>query len=64
MNLIKIELLKLRRARFWLPLLVLPFLSVVYGSTNFAGNQSVLKQEWLSLWTQVYFFMEVFSFLV
>ncbi|WP_165209084.1 ABC transporter permease [Streptococcus tangpeifui] len=62
MALIKIELLKLRRARFWLPLLVLPLLSVVYGSVNFAGNIGVLKREWLSLWTQVYLFYGSFFF--
>lgn len=62
MTLVKIELLKLRRARFWLPLLILPLLSIIYGSVNFAGNIEILKREWLSLWTQVYLFYGSFFF--
>lgn len=62
MTLLKIECLKLRRARLWLPLLILPLLSVLYGSINFAGNQEILKSQWLSLWTQVYLFYGSFFF--
>lgn len=62
MTLLKIECLKLRRARLWLPLMILPLLSVLYGSINFAGNQEVLKSQWLSLWTQVYLFYGSFFF--
>ncbi|WP_317334570.1 ABC transporter permease [Streptococcus orisratti] len=62
MTLLKIECLKLRRARLWLPLLILPLLSVLYGSINYAGNQGILKKEWLSLWTQVYLFYGSFFF--
>ncbi|MGT2754518.1 ABC transporter permease [Streptococcus ovis] len=62
MTLIKIELMKLKGSWIWLPLLVLPLISVIYGSVNFAGNQSVLQREWLSLWTQVYLFYGMFFF--
>lgn len=62
MTLLKIECLKLRRARLWLPLLILPLLSVLYGSVNYAGNQGILHKEWLSLWTQVYLFYGAFFF--
>lgn len=62
MTLIKIELMKLKGSRLWIPLLVLPLISVIYGSVNYAGNQSVLQREWLSLWTQVYLFYGLFFF--
>lgn len=62
MKLLKIELMKLKGSWIWLPLLVLPLISVIYGSMNYAGNQSVLQKEWLSLWTQVYLFYGMFFF--
>lgn len=62
MTLFKVEVLKLRRARLWLPLLIMPLLSILYGSLNYAGNQGILQKEWLSLWTQVYLFYGLFFF--
>lgn len=61
-TLINIEWLKLKGSRIWLPILVLPLISVIYGSVNYAGNRGVLQHEWLSLWTQVYLFYGAFFF--
>ncbi|WP_236683005.1 ABC transporter permease [Streptococcus sp. X16XC17] len=54
--------MKLKRSRIWLPIFILPLISVLYGSVNFAANRSVLQREWLSLWTQVYLFYGAFFF--
>lgn len=50
------EILKLRRSLIWLPLVLLPSLSILFGTGNYLGNRGVLQQEWISLFTQVYFF--------
>ncbi len=53
-NLLKNELLKLKKASFFLALLIVPLLGVIFGSINYYMNTAVLKNEWISLWTQVY----------
>ncbi len=53
-KLLKNEILKLKRISFFLSLLIVPMLGVTFGSINYYMNTAVLKNEWISLWTQVY----------
>lgn len=53
---VEAEWLKLRRSRMWLILMSLPVVSVTIGCANYYFNQSVLQEEWYSLWTQVSLF--------
>lgn len=50
------EIVKMKRSTVWLSILILPLISVLFGSINFYFNQGVLKSEWYSLWTQVSLF--------
>lgn len=59
---LKMEILKIRRSRLWLPLLVLPVLAILFGTGNYLGNREVLQREWLSLFTQVYLFYSMLFF--
>ncbi len=53
-KLLKIELLKVKKLSFFLVLLIIPLLGVIFGSINYYANTAILKDEWISLWTQVY----------
>ncbi len=53
-KLIKLELIKLKSISLFLSLLIIPLLSVIFGSINYYMNISILTNEWISLWTQVY----------
>ncbi|NQX70667.1 ABC transporter permease [Paenibacillus alba] len=50
------EWLKLRRSRLAFVLSALPILSLLIGCANYYFNQTVLQNEWYSLWTQVSLF--------
>lgn len=52
-NVIKSELIKLKKSYIFIPMIVLPILSIIVGDANFYLNQEVLSKEWYSLWTQV-----------
>ncbi|HBG5344626.1 TPA: ABC transporter permease [Clostridioides difficile] len=56
------EILKLKHSFIWYILLALPLISVLIGTGNFYLNQSILKKEWYSLWTQVSLFYGEFFF--
>lgn len=56
------EVLKIRRSKLWIPILVLPVLAILFGTGNYLGNREVLQIEWLSLFTQVYFFYGLLFF--
>lgn len=60
MKLILIEFRKLKNSKIYLPILILPLISVVYGTMNYSMNTGILKKEWISLWTQVYLFYGLF----
>lgn len=49
---IKSEQIKLKRSPVWLAFFMLPTISAFFGTVNYVANQSVLKSEWYSLWTQ------------
>lgn len=53
---ISAEWLKLSHSHIWLVLIILPIISILFGSINYHFNQSVLQNEWYSLWTQVSLF--------
>lgn len=52
-DVIKSELIKLKRSYIFIPMVVLPIISIIIGDANFYLNQGVLTKEWYSLWTQV-----------
>ncbi len=54
------ELRKLKRSSIILPLLIVPLISVIFGSLNFVFNREILTREWVSLITQVYLFYGLF----
>ncbi|MBY5033713.1 ABC transporter permease [Streptococcus gallolyticus] len=62
MSSLSLELMKLRRSKLWLPILLLPLLSMLFGTANYLGNRQVLTHQWLSLFTQVYLFYGMFFF--
>lgn len=49
---IKAEHLKLKKSPVWLAFFFLPLISAFFGTYNYLMNQSVLKSEWYSLWSQ------------
>ncbi len=53
-KLLKNEMLKLKKTSLLLLLLIVPLLGVIFGSINYYMNTAILKNEWISLWTQVY----------
>lgn len=62
MSLLHIEWMKLKRSKIWLPILILPFFSIAYGSINYSANREILQSQWISLWTQVYLFYGSFFY--
>lgn len=60
MKLLYTEFLKMKNSNVLIPIVLLPVLSVVFGTINYAGNIEILKKEWISLWTQVYLFYGLF----
>ena len=46
------ELIKLRRAPVWIAFFALTALSAVMGTFNYLNNTGILTQQWYSLWTQ------------
>ena len=56
MKSISVEFRKLKSSKIFLPILILPLLSIIMGSINYYGNIGILEKEWTSLWTQVYLF--------
>lgn len=62
MSLFKIEITKLKGSLLWIPLALLPILSIGYGTINYVANKEVLVREWASLWTQVFLFYGAFFY--
>ncbi|MDO4901788.1 ABC transporter permease [Actinomyces sp.] len=60
--LLAVEALKLRRSLVWLIVVVLPVLTVISGSVNFAMNQAVLAATWETFTSQVTLFYGLFFF--
>ncbi len=54
MKLLNNEMLKFKKTGLLLSLLIVPLLGVLFGSINYYMNTAILKNEWISLWTQVY----------
>ncbi len=54
------ESLKLRRSVIWLAFLALPLIPAIMGTFNFLNNQSILQNQWYSLWSQHTLFMAYF----
>ena len=54
------EFKKLKRSNIILPLLVIPLISIIFGTLNYIMNTALLQKEWISLWTQVYLFYGLF----
>ncbi|GMQ55985.1 ABC transporter permease [Vallitalea sediminicola] len=59
-RIISAEILKLRHSHLIIVLMILPFLSIIIGCTNYYFNQGVLQNGWYSLWTQVGLFYSEF----
>lgn len=53
---ISAEWIKLRHSRIGIIILILPMISLLIGCANYYFNQTVLQNEWYSLWTQVSLF--------
>ena len=49
---VRTELIKLRRAPVWIAFFALTALSAVMGTFNYLGNTGILTKQWYSLWTQ------------
>ncbi|CRH90742.1 Uncharacterized protein conserved in bacteria [Chlamydia trachomatis] len=62
MSSLQLEIAKLRRSKLWMPILILPTLSLLFGTANYLGNREVLTHQWLSLFTQIYLFYGMFFF--
>lgn len=60
--LLAVEALKLRRSLVWWVVAVLPVLTVISGSVNFAMNQEVLSPTWETFVGQVTLFYGLFFF--
>ncbi|CEH29163.1 MrsE [Aneurinibacillus migulanus] len=63
-QLISVELLKIRRSRFWIMMLLGPIIAVVLSLSNFFNNFDVFMDPgdngWIEAWTQVAIFMGPF----
>lgn len=55
---IPVPFLKLKRSVIWAALLLLPAISAVIGTANYAGNRSILQDGWYSLWSQHTLFLD------
>ncbi|MDO5715315.1 MAG: ABC transporter permease [Tissierellia bacterium] len=62
MKIVSCEFLKLKKSGVFLPLLVIPLISILFGGFNYYNNIEILTREWYSLWTQIYFFYGIFFF--
>ena len=56
------EHLKLRHSPMWIAFFLLPLIPAFFGTVNYLGNVTILKDRWYSLWTQhtlfsCYFFL-------
>ena len=49
---VRAELIKLRRAPIWIAFFALTALSAVMGTFNYLSNTAILTKQWYSLWTQ------------
>ena len=49
---VRTELIKLRRAPVWIAFFALTALSAVMGTFNYLSNTGILTKQWYSLWTQ------------
>lgn len=61
-NAVMAESLKLKGSKIALPVILLPLISVLLGSGNFAVNSLDLTNGWYSLWTQVALFYGYFFY--
>ena len=61
-NAVLAESLKLKGSKIALPVIILPLISVLLGSGNFAANPHELTNGWYSLWTQVALFYGYFFY--
>ncbi|WP_417089912.1 ABC transporter permease [Eubacterium maltosivorans] len=61
-NAVLTEGLKLRGSKIALPIILLPLISVLLGSGNYAVNPHELTNGWYSLWTQVALFYGYFFY--
>ena len=57
---IRAELIKLRRAPVWIAFVALTALSAVMGTFNYLNNTGILTRQWYSLWTQHTLFASFF----
>lgn len=62
MNLIKLEFKKIKSSKYLLPLFLIPLFACLFGAINYYGNRELLKNEWISLWTQVFLFYGMFFY--
>lgn len=49
---LKAEQMKLKHSPIWLAFIVIPIISALMGTFNYAMNIDILQSEWYSLWTQ------------
>ncbi len=59
---IKSEKLKLRHSFLWIAFILIPLIPTIMGTGNYLSNLSILKSEWISLWTQETLFYSNFFF--
>lgn len=59
---IKSEKLKLRHSFLWIAFILIPLIPTIMGTGNYLNNLSILKSEWISLWTQETLFYSNFFF--
>lgn len=59
---IKSEQLKLKGSFIWIAFVLIPIIPAIMGTGNYLNNLSLLKSEWISLWTQETLFYSNFFF--
>lgn len=63
-ELIKTELMKMKRSNVWLSMILIPMTSVLLGGGNYYLNREALQSQWYSLWTQASLFYGFFFYAV
>lgn len=63
-KLIRTEFIKMKRSKMWIPMFIIPSISILFGSGNYHLNREILQNKWYSLWTQVSLFYGFFFYAI
>lgn len=63
-DLIRTEIIKMKRSNIWISVVIIPMISILFGSGNYYLNKGILQNQWYSLWTQVSLFYGLFFYTI